>query len=244
MFNRSEPLLAPLQRARAQGLDLMVLAHVQSHAAWAREAYVEWALQHKHYPGRLRSFEQWAEQRMPLFAPALARHDRAFPGCLTVRNADACDDPVQDVWQLAGLADLPFERAAAIRAQAGTELFLRALFNDRPERDASPAAFAEAIGRMLPQAVSPTAFLQALYPGPQDIDHVVRDAEGDRLAVDTMLVQQGQPPLFTGATPPKSPSIDEDLLLGALAQLCIANARRLEALEVAHRQPSTGATAR
>jgi len=239
-FDRFDAVLGPLQRACEQGLDLAVLAYVRAHETWARSAYIQWGLKHKTYPGRLRSFGEWVAHRKPLFAPTLARYDDAFPGRLTVRNFDAAGDVVDDFCEFAGLADLPLERVHENHTPDDTELFLRALFNDRQDSDALPMVFDKAVGRLLPQAASPTAFLQGLYPHAADIEQVARHAHADRQAIDALLVQQGQPPLQTGAITPKQPRIDDGRLLGALARLCIANARRLDALEAEDQRLRSG----
>ena len=230
-FDRFDKAIAPLQELVEQGVDLRLVAYVRRHDAWARSAYVQWAIKHKTTPGPVLPFGEWVRRRRPVFAPTLNQYDSLFPGRLQVRNLDQAVDAVADFLALVGLDRLNLPQVRDNVTPDDSEVLLRAVFNDGIREPALPMLFNRLVGRHTRFDQSPNDYLGTLMPSDADLVTVGVDCADDRQQIDRYLQAQGQDGLKVDALKPRPSRVDSDRLLMALARLCMLQARRLETLE-------------
>lgn len=238
-FDRNQAARGPLLKLMADGLDVQWVAYVRRHDAWIRSAYVQWAIKHKTNTGPVMPFSDWVQRRPARFAPALLDLLKAFPGRLSIRNFDAAHDAVGDFCSLlpVDMGHLPVVRDNA--SPSNEETLLRALFNTRVREKILPVRFDRLVARHTQFGSSPTAYLAALMPNASDLAAVREQATNDRLALDDLLLAQGQPTVDTSERVVQPVEVNTESLLMALAHLVMHQAQRIERLEAAMRQAGT-----
>lgn len=230
-FDRYDKALGPLQALVDQGVDVQIVAYVRRHDAWARSAYVQWAIKHKTIPGPVLPFAEWVKRRRPFFAPTLRDYGAALPGRVHLRNLDQAGDAVGDFLAWCGLAELGLAHVRDNVTPDNAEVLMRAVFNNAIREPALPMLFNRVVGRHTHFDQTPEAFLAALLPTESDLDGVRRDCEDDRDALNRLLAAGDQAPLAADALGLKPARVDSDRLLMALVHLSLFQMRRLESLE-------------
>jgi hypothetical protein len=230
-FDRFDKALGPLHDLVNQGVDLQLVAYVRRHDAWARSAYVQWAIKHKTAKGPVLPFEEWVKNRPPVFAPTLNRYEANFPGRLIVRNLDQAGDAVGDFLQVTGLAHLGLTHVRDNVTPDNAEVLMRAVFNTGIREAALPMLFDRIIGRHTSFADTPDGYLAKLMPDSDDLQAVRQHCEDDRHQINQFLRAQGQDELADDMLTAKPAVVDSDRLLMALARLCVFQMKRLENLE-------------
>lgn len=230
-FDRFDSVLKPLSEMGGNGVDLEVLAYVRRHDLWARSAYIQWGLKHKTYPGKIRTFSEWAANRAIAFGPTLRRYGEALPGRLRVRNYDTVPNVVDDFLEFSDLAHLGLREVRDNSSPSDTEILFRTIYNDTLPREAFPMQFSEKFGPYLESRETPNSFLDRLLPTADDLSSLIRNTSDDRSFLNALLVSQQQAPLEEGIPQARPAAVKADNLLFGLTQLALSQAKRIDALE-------------
>jgi hypothetical protein len=230
-FDRYDKAIPPLQALVARGHTVDIVAYVRRHDAWVRSAYVQWGIKHKTTPGPVLPFKEWVARRRPFFAPTLRDYERAFPGHLHVRNLDQAGDAVGDFLRWAGLDHLSLPHVRDNVTPDNAEVLLRAVFNTGIREPALPMLFQRVIGRHASFDQTPDEYLSALLPDAADLRQVRQDCVDDREAINHWLARSGQQPLASDDLALRPSGVSTERLVMGLAQLCVFQTRRMEALE-------------
>ena len=232
LFGRSAATIAALQVLQAEGVEIKAVVYVRRHDGWARSAYVQWGLRHKTYKGPLLDFGQWSRKRRFALQPKLAPWQAALGNRLIVRNFDTAGDAAADFLKLLQLDPMRFNIVRGNETPSTEELALRALFNRQFSGGATTQRFtrlldAGGVDFRLPLG----RWFNQLMPTTQQLQAIADANTQDRVAVDALLAENGQPPMASGELDNPPLSLDHDALISALFQIIAGQASRLEQLE-------------
>lgn len=224
-------IIEAMQRLRAEGMDVQVIAYIRRHDAWVRSAYVQWGLKHKTYTGPLLPFDQWIRSRNPRFSQRLRPWLTAFGDDVQVRNLDTAGDAVTDFMHTCGIAPAGLDPIRSNETPSGEELTVRAMFNAMFADKVPVDRFDRVIGKDTRFDQTLHEWLTALMPDEQAMQQVAAACRDDRVALDRLLATTGQPPMDTAPWQPKPLKVDSEKVLAALCQLVLRHAVKIHGLE-------------
>ena len=215
-----EDLIPLLKEVEIAGVEVVVVAYVRRHPAYAQSAYAQWALKHKAAPGRVVPFDANPGHFARRFADKLLPFDEAFGPHFLLRNFDATEDVVGDFLQAVGLDHLDVRRVYENARPSAEEELLRAFFNDRQPGRVLPEAFDDFVD---PEHVDFGFDIQewffGLLPSQSDLDAISETMSDDRARLNALLRVRGQPELSADSTKASSGVIDTDRMLGIVVQI-------------------------
>ncbi|MDV6344911.1 hypothetical protein [Nitrosomonas sp. Is37] len=230
-FGRNAPALNALKKLRGPDLDVILLAYIRRHDAWARSAYIQWGIKHKTYPGPIQPFREWAKRNTPRFGDPLKAVADSGAGRLVLRNLDAVGDTLGDFISLCGMQQIGLSPRRANESPDGAEIYLRFLLNNQVKEKVLPAFYDHLVGRFANAAVGPGEHLASLLPADDDLGQLQARCADDRAKLDELLAQNNQPGIDIGPMKNgKGTQLDTDVLLGRLAQLAVVQATKIERL--------------
>jgi hypothetical protein len=231
IFDRAQNVLAALDRLDRARVDIVVIAYVRQHDAWAASAYLQWGLKHKSYSGELVPFRRYVEMRPVRFMNGCEMWRKGAEASFLLRNYDAAGDVIADFSAVLGLP-LFDSRERANKSPSLEETFFRALFNSRAEGEVLPTEFNQ---NMAPTgidfALDPQRWLSGLLPDDADIAEVMHATQSDRRSLNELLAEAGQPLLTDRGMSVQGAFLDHSKLIGVLAQLAITHSQKIRALE-------------
>lgn len=230
-FTRSNKLFNILKYLESGGLQIEFVAYVRRHDAWARSAYVQWALKHKTIKGKLLNFSTWIEKRKPMFYPQLKEILNVFPHQLQVRNMDSVKDVVADFLLLCNIDIYKLNTLRSNESPGNEELFLRALFNSQYEEEVLPKIFDEIIGSSLDFNKTPEEYLNELLPTEEDLVQVKKESEEDYILLNELLRSQNQEGLKEQEEILKNVAVNNEVLIQSLSQIIMEQAQRIQNIE-------------
>lgn len=230
-FGRHASVLNPMQRLKKKGHDVKIVAYVRRHDAWAKSAYNQWGIKHKTYQGNIIPFNEYIKKRPVLFAGAFKPWDNSFGEDFVLRNFDQVDDVVQDFAEVIGVDKSVLIPDRVNETPGNEELILRAIFNDKRDKDVMPAAF-----ERLFQAVNvdfkrdPVAWLNNLLPSNEDLKKVEESSREDQSEINSMLKRKSQPELYFKEKEVKPVEINHNIAYSVLFQILERQAMQIQAL--------------
>lgn len=215
-----EGLIPLLRQVEDAGVEVLVVAYVRKHPAFAQSAHAQWALKHKAAPGHVVPFKANPDHWSRRFSDKLAPFDEAFGPRFMLRNFDAVDDVVTDFLEATELKHVDVRRISENTRPSPEEELLRAFYNDRQP------------GRVLPEAfehfADPThvdfdldllAWFAELLPSQSDLDAISERMRKDREQLNALLSARDQPVLSDDSAEAVDGDIDRDRLLSVIVQL-------------------------
>ena len=232
LLGRSAAAIEALLKVSAAGIDVRPVVYVRRHDAWARSGYAQWGLRHKTYSGPVKDFAQWCESRRLALYPKLEPWLDAFGDAVSVRNFDATPDVARDFLGVLGIDAEPAAQVRANETPAIEELALRALFNHQLPTATPPVRFNKLLGAGdVDFRLSLGDWLRTRMPSQEQLAELVSRYADDREAVNAALKARGQPPLSTDPLQHAEVELDQEALIGAVFQLLVRQAQRVEVLE-------------
>ncbi|MCB1379038.1 MAG: sulfotransferase [Alphaproteobacteria bacterium] len=229
---RSRVILSVLQNLAADGIDVDVVAFVRRHDAWARSAYVQWALRHKTNAGPLENFAAYLKRRPIVFAKALGPWKAAFGPKLLLRNLDAVGDSLKELLAIAGLDVADFGLTRRNESASMETLALHAIYNSQFDKKVPITRWVAAMGGSpVPSDKTVETFLADLLPTPQELEGVKESCAEDREQLDAWLAEGGQPPIETKPLDHRPVVVDGGKMTAALTHIVMRQSERLLALE-------------
>jgi hypothetical protein len=234
LLRRGDVFLDVVGQLRGEGLQVSAVAYARRYDELARSSYIQWGLNHKTYAGPLKSFRQWMEGRELALSPSIRNWQSRLGEDFQLRNFDACDDVVADFLAAAGLSSAGVEPLRVYETPSDNEIALRALFNEQHAGAVSTARFTKLFRSNTLSFERPLEeWLRGMMPAEADLAALAANLEGERVAINQLLSDAGQPPLDQGAIQHREVQLDAGALLGALFQMIAQQALRIEALEQA-----------
>lgn len=232
-FHRAEFLVPLLQEQVAKrNLTVKVISYVRRHDLWARSAYMQWGIKHKAESGAVRPFSDWISRHPPVFAPALTPWVQSFPQHFLLRNFDAAGDTLVDFCKALQLPEWLYEHPVRANESLSAEsTYLRALFNSQYNAPVLPKVYQRVIGSKIEPMKTPNEYLNKMLPNQAALKQVQDRVADDRVAVNALLMAQGQPALSTDTSTVKTVEVHNGRLLGALCQLVMQQSVRIDHLE-------------
>lgn len=232
VLRRPAVFIEVLDRLRAEGVDVRIVAYARRYDELARSSYVQWGLVHKTYAGPLQTFREWMNGRELGLMPSVEKWKARFGDDFQLRNFHAGDDVVSDFLRAGGLDYVGLDSARVYEMTSANELVLRALFNEA-QQEAVPAARFSALFQSGKLAFDRPigSWLQQLMPTLPELDQAASGLREDRAGVDAELAAAGQPPLPAGQATARPVQVDESALLTVYFQIMARQALRIEALE-------------
>ena len=230
-FSRTNHTRQPLQTLIREGVDVQIVAYVRRHDAWARSAYVQWAITHKTNRGPIQSFSEWIQRWCPRFAPAVRLLMDEYPGRVMLRNVDFVRDSAGDFLDLLGIDKAVIPTVREYVTADNAEILLRALFNSGFEGQVLPSLFDQQVKRYVDFGLTADDYMGRLMPTDADLKDVRVKCDEDRNTLNKLLEESGQAPIATEELSTCRSTVNEKELVFALAQLLIRQGRRIEQLE-------------
>lgn len=231
IFDRAENVLGALERLDRTRVEIVIIAYVRRHDAWAASAYLQWGLKHKSYGGALVPFRRFVEMRPVRFMKGCDMWRTGVEATFLLRNYDTAGDVIAD---FSGALGLPlFDSKERANASPGfEEIFFRALFNSRFEEEVLPSEFNGrfAVGS-IDFALDPQRWLSSLLPDDAAIAEVMQATRGDREALNQLLAEAGQATLSDRGMPALDAPLDQARLIGVLVQMVFTQSHRMRRLE-------------
>ena len=230
-FNRSDKLFPVLQRLQEEGLEIKFVAYLRRFDTWAKSAYIQWGIKHKTTKGKILTFSQWIETRMPLFHEPLERLEKVFPNQLSLRNMDATKDVVKDFYQLFQLETDDILPMRMNKSPNNEELFLRTIFNNHFHAEVLPKKFDNNIAKNITVNQTPTEYLQSYLPTDSNLEDLLLAREEDRKHLNILLSQSQQLALGNKRDKTKKAEVNTEKLIMALSEIVLAQSHRISKLE-------------
>ncbi len=225
-----EDLIPLLREVEDAGVEVVVVAYVRKHTAYAQSAYGQWALKHKAAPGRVVPFRSNPGHFARRFADKLTPFDAAFGSQFRLRNFDATEDVVGDFLQAIGLGDIDVPRVQKNTRPSVEEELLRAFFNDRQPGRVLPEAFDEFVD---PEHVDfdfdVLEWFAELLPSQGDLDAIREATADDRERLNALLRARHQPAMSDTSTDATTGVIDAERMLGIVVQVLYSHHLQLAA---------------
>lgn len=230
-FGRHASVLNPMQRLKGKGHNVKIIAYVRRHDAWAKSAYNQWGLKHKTYQGEIIPFDEYIKKRPVRFAGAFKPWDNSFGNDFILRNFDQVGDVVQDFADVIEVDKSVLIPDRVNETPGDEELVLRAIFNDKRDKDVMPAAF-----ERLFQAVNidfkrdPVTWLNDLLPSNEDLKNVAESSKEDQAEINLMLKNKAQPELSFIEKEIKPIKINHNIAYSILFQILERQAVQIQTL--------------
>lgn len=225
-----EGLIPLLRQVEDAGVEVVVVAYVRRHPAFAQSAYAQWALKHKAAPGRIPPFDANPDHWMRGFSDKLVPFDEAFGSRFMLRNFDAVDDVVADFLEAVGLPTSIVQRGHENTRPSAEEELLRAFFNDRQPGRVLPEAFDNFVDpHHVDFSLDLEKWLVGLLPSQSDLDAISEQMADDRERLNALLTARGQPVLTSDSVKASGGVIDTHRMLSVLVQILYSHHLQLAA---------------
>lgn len=234
-FDHSDYLIPIINRIKAAGINVKIVAYVRNHESWLKSAYIQWGIKHKTYKGKLQSFSEWSKNNIPSFSKKLDVYWLNFADDLVLKNLDAIangGDVVKDFLSVAAIKSDEIHSMKTNMAPVNEELLLRALFNATHHNPVLPQRFDNRFEFFKPDFNSPEDYLKNLLPTLEDFESLQKEINKDREQLNSYFLKKGQQQMEPGLIKVTDVQIDKDRLIMLLAQLVVGQSRRVDKLEV------------
>jgi hypothetical protein len=212
---------------------------VRNHRAYANSAYKQWGVKHKTYAGRILSFRDWVQSRIPFltYGKQVATWDAAFSDRMRLVNYDDLADVVQHFAGLLpepSLLTIPKRRLNQTPPQALMGLY--ALHNNQREATVPPSEVEALLQRYgLGDSRHEMIDLASLFPNADALGEAEELLQEDADLVNGLLVRHGQPKLAQGNWSNDDPALTTDAiqtsLLSVLLKMLMLQEERISQLE-------------
>ena len=194
MFGRHQLFVPALVSAKESGLEVKIICYFREHVSWSLSAYEQWALKHKSYGGKIKSYRQYFSDNPISFAGNIKPWMDAFEGSIELRNFDCRDDVVNDFFEGIGISEEPV--CCRINEKMGSEeLLARAVFNNMLSEPAVPLEFTRSLKvQDLDIEQGAAAWIRSLLPSQEDVEWLRQQVSLDLDQLNRFLALSGEPP--------------------------------------------------
>lgn len=230
-YSPSSLFFALKQLQTEHSVALQILAYVRHHISWLQSAYIQWGINHKTYPGKIKTFKEYIHQNQTTFFDKILPWKKEFQKCFSLRNFSATTDVIEDFLDF---IDFPekLENQRVWTRPSNEEIFLRGLFNNTREETTLPFVFDELINiQLLSMTLDPDSWMKEKLPSDQDIIEILQFLSDDIVKINSILEENHQPLLLEQAQEVvKSWKIDHGHLLGILSQIIMLQSQSIHSL--------------
>lgn len=207
-LTRSDRILPLLKKIEAEGVSVRPICYVRRHDDWARSGYVQFGIKFKTYEGALRNFSDWSAAYDMAYHAHLLKWQKDFPA-LEIFNFDALEDVSAHFMRCIGCDDLTVVRANDRPSNA--LLAAWAVFNGQRNSTVLPGVFQNLAAKLkvLASQQKDVPPLSDLLPTKDQLKAVQDTYQQDLDKVNSLLAQQGQPPMAYGDVKEVDASVDD-----------------------------------
>ncbi len=222
------PALVQLQNEKK--INIQIIVYVRDYIKWSKSAYMQWGIKHKAYNGVVKSFNTWNGHKIFYFSHAITNIMKQFPNSVFVRNMENIKDVVDDFFYICKISIENIEKKRLNDTPSSEELFLRALFNSKFKNNIVPNIFNQQIKSSLNIEGTVEGYMHALMPTKNNLVDIQNLVKKDRQVLNTILIKQGQEPIYEQKIPKQEINIDFSKLLMNLSNLVLSQSIEINKL--------------
>lgn len=230
-FSQQYNFVSALKVLAQQGIEIEILVYVREYLSWAQSAYSQWGIKHKTYRGNFQPFSKWIDKRQPSFYYEIDKLMKKYPDVVKVRNMSAVGNVVEDFFTFIDVDSNDIVLFRDNDAPVNEELFFRALYDSKFQREVFIKQFNHAFGDTIPFLKTPELYLSEIFPDTNDMKKLYQDTLHDREQLNEVLIQQGQKPLHDPGFVPRTSQLDTEKLIMALCDMLMTQTKRIDILE-------------
>lgn len=231
MFGRHKSFVPAMKELERQGINIDIICYLREHGAWSRSAYEQWSLKHKNYEGKIMSYREYFKKFPIAYYPSLALWLDAFPGKCKVRNFDCSGDVVLDFFRCIGIEE-PINYPRRNEQLSPEEMLIRSVFNNMCQAETKPFEFNQLMtSKGTDLSFDAMEWMESLLPDDAMIDEVRTSSAQDLEDVNSILLEQGQPPLSAYSSSIKKPVWRQSVINTIMLQLIVIQARKIQQLQ-------------
>jgi len=222
------PALLAIQKV---GVKITVVAYFRRHDAWARSAYLQWAVKHKASPGIVKPFDEWSKRSFDFSNLVNTWLNQNWNKCL-IRNFDELNDLVYDFLDCCELdsAEIISVRDNDTPSNVATNLW--ALYNSQTENPVLPNELYPILSdsKILNKNYLKVD-LENLFPTQESLDLVLKNAKPDIDAMNKIFAVGGQPKFSNKELSKKDYTVGWEEMVAGLLDITKAQYEKINNLE-------------